>query len=153
QASFALGVTPQPVSVALTGGPISATPFTTVTLTGTVETPPGTSLVGTPAWSATRNGQPFSLPPAGTDAEGRPTLSFVVPGPGPYAVRLSAANDTGGTGSGTFTVVAGNGVSIVGLPGNSRPTVPLRLGATVDDPNLVAPLTFDWSVTHAGNPF
>src|SRR5205823_7290357 len=83
QASLVLNVTPQPVSVALTGGPTYATPFATVTLTGTVETAPGTSLAGTPTWSATLNGQPFALPPGGTDAAGRPTLSLVVPGPGP----------------------------------------------------------------------
>ncbi len=153
QSSFVLNVTPQPVLVALTGSPIAATPFTTVTLTGTVETAPGTSLTGTPAWSATLNGQPFALPPGGKDAAGQPTLSFEVPGPGTYSVTLSAANNTGGTGSSTFTVVATNGVAIVGLPANSRPTVPLNLSATVDDPNLVGPLTYDWSVTHNGSPF
>jgi len=153
QGSFALGVTPQPVSVAVTGGPSYATPFTTITLTGTIETAPGTSLTGSPAWSATLNGQPFPLPPGGTDSAGRPTLSFVVPGPGNYAVQLSATNNTGGTGASTFTVGVTSGVEIVGLPQTTRPTVPLQLGATVDDPNLVGSLTYDWSVTRNGNPY
>ena len=77
----------------------------------------------------------------------------MVPAPGNYAVRLSAVNNTGGMGAGTFTVGVSNGVEIVGPPETTRSDVPLQLSATVDDPNLVGPLTYDWSVTHDGSPF
>jgi streptogramin lyase len=135
--------------------PISSPTGQFLTLTSTVSEPTSGVSISNYAWSVTKDGSPYTLPPGTVTTA--PSFTFAPTPAGNYVVSLTATDSLSRSGSASADILVFDSTPAALILVAPGPTAvegtPITLTNQVTSPALTGPLTYNWIITKNGNPF